>query len=200
MLRPETRHLGKVSGFGGCLHKLHVYNIGGRTIVRFSPELLPGPVVAPVYCQPWWWWCYISLQWRQRGCGVSVNSGRRLSFLAYSWRAVEVADLLQTEQGCAASVYNGAGRSRWRIRVGSLAVQDHRLINGTCVVCVLASQSSAAFRLLLLIHTQTTVLRPFFWDHPGEPVPEENLWTLWCKGTLIEADTPPSGWVPLHLD
>jgi len=58
----------------------------------------------------------------------------------------------------------------------------------------------------------TTVLRPFFWDHPGEPVPEENFWTLWCKGRLTEADTPtirmgatPSGLVtsallhhPLH--
>jgi len=28
--------------------------------------------------------------------------------------------------------------------------------------------------------TTTTVLRPFFQDHPGEPVPEENFWTLWC--------------------
>ena len=27
--------------------------------------------------------------------------------------------------------------------------------------------------------TTTTVLRPFFGDHPGEPVPEENFWTLW---------------------
>jgi len=36
----------------------------------------------------------------------------------------------------------------------------------------------------------TTVLRPFFRDHPGEPVPEENFWTLWCKGRLTEADTP----------
>jgi len=27
----------------------------------------------------------------------------------------------------------------------------------------------------------TTVLRPFFQDYPGEPVPEENFWTLWCK-------------------
>jgi len=26
--------------------------------------------------------------------------------------------------------------------------------------------------------TTTTVLWPFFQDHPGEPVPEENLWTL----------------------
>jgi len=30
---------------------------------------------------------------------------------------------------------------------------------------------------------------PFFRDHPGEPVPEENFWTLWCKGRLTEADT-----------
>jgi len=26
----------------------------------------------------------------------------------------------------------------------------------------------------------------FFPDHPGEPVPEENFWTLWCKGRLTE--------------
>ena len=33
-------------------------------------------------------------------------------------------------------------------------------------------------------------LQPFFRDHPGEPVPEENFWTLWCKGRLTKADTP----------
>ena len=38
-------------------------------------------------------------------------------------------------------------------------------------------------------HTHTTILRPFFRDHPGEPVPEENFWTLWCKGRLTEANT-----------
>jgi len=38
--------------------------------------------------------------------------------------------------------------------------------------------------------TTTTVLRPFFRDHRGELVPEENFWTLWCKGRLTEADTP----------
>jgi len=27
--------------------------------------------------------------------------------------------------------------------------------------------------------TTTIVLWPFFRDHPGEPVPEENFWTLW---------------------
>ena len=37
--------------------------------------------------------------------------------------------------------------------------------------------------------TTTTILRLFFRDHPGEPVPEENFWTLWCTGKLTEADT-----------
>jgi len=52
----------------------------------------------------------------------------------------------------------------------------------------------------------TTVLRPFIWDHPDEPVPEENFWTLWCKGRLTEADTQtirlgatPSGLTSAHL-
>jgi len=35
-------------------------------------------------------------------------------------------------------------------------------------------------------HNRFTAL---FWDHPGEPVPEQNFWTLWCKGRLTEADT-----------
>jgi len=48
-------------------------------------------------------------------------------------------------------------------------------------------------------HHNTTGLRPFFRDHPGEPVPEENFWTLWCKGRLTKADRP-SGWAPHHPD
>jgi len=47
---------------------------------------------------------------------------------------------------------------------------------------------------------------PKFRDNPGEPVPEENFWTLWCKGRLKEADTPtiqlgatPSGLTSAHL-
>jgi len=54
--------------------------------------------------------------------------------------------------------------------------------------------------------TTTTVLQSFFRDHPGEPVPEENFWTLWRKGRLTEADTPtirlgatPSGLTGAHL-
>jgi len=43
--------------------------------------------------------------------------------------------------------------------------------------------------LCTIITTTTTILRPFFWDHPGEPVPQKNFWTLWCKERLTEADT-----------
>ena len=43
---------------------------------------------------------------------------------------------------------------------------------------------------LVTYHHTTTILRAFFRDHPGEPVPEEKFWTLWCKGRLTEADTP----------
>jgi len=49
-------------------------------------------------------------------------------------------------------------------------------------------------------------LRLFLRDHPGKPVPEENFWTLWCKGRLTEADTQtirlgatPSGLTSAHL-
>ena len=72
-------------------------------------------------------------------------------------------------------------------------------------VCVLLS--AVYFMYGLPLHTTTTtVLRPFFWDHPGELVPEENFWTLWCKGRLTEADTltilmgaTPSGLTSAHL-
>ena len=59
---------------------------------------------------------------------------------------------------------------------------------------------------LLIVHHHHNRLRPFSRDHPGEPVPEENFWTLWCKGGLTEADTPtirlgaiPSGLTSAHL-
>ena len=55
-------------------------------------------------------------------------------------------------------------------------------------------------------NTTTTILRSFFWDHPGKPVPEENFWTLWCTGRLTEADiltiwlgTTPSGLTSAYL-
>jgi len=55
-------------------------------------------------------------------------------------------------------------------------------------------------------HTHTTILRPFFRDHPGEPVPDENFWTSWWKGRLTETDTQtirlgatPSWLTSVHL-
>jgi len=46
----------------------------------------------------------------------------------------------------------------------------------------------------------------FFRDNPGEPVPEQNFWILWCKGRLTERDTPairlgdtPSRPISAHL-
>jgi len=52
-------------------------------------------------------------------------------------------------------------------------------------------------------HT-TTVLRPFFWNHSDEPVPEQTFGK--CQGRLTEADTQtiwlgatPSGLISAHL-
>ena len=42
-------------------------------------------------------------------------------------------------------------------------------------------------------HHTTTVLRPFFWDNPGEPVPKRKLLDFMVHGktnSLTEADTP----------
>ena len=52
-------------------------------------------------------------------------------------------------------------------------------------------------------HHTTTVLRPFFWEQPGELVPGENFWTLRCKGRFAEGEWEthrPSSWVALHPD
>jgi len=65
---------------------------------------------------------------------------------------------------------------------------------------------SLAFYSINHHHHTTTVLWPFFQDQPGKPVPEENFWTLRCKGRLTEADTltirlgaTPSGLTSAHL-
>jgi len=53
-----------------------------------------------------------------------------------------------------------------------------------------------SYELLLNIYldgdvcNNTTNTTTVFWDHPREPVPEDNFWTLWCKGRSSEADTP----------
>jgi len=86
---------------------------------------------------------------------------------------------------------------------GLKSVHGHRRKNVAKVVGVTVSECS----IVLYHHTTTTVVQPFSRDHSGEPVPEENFWTLWCKGSLTEADTPtiwlgatPSGLSRGHLD
>ena len=61
---------------------------------------------------------------------------------------------------------------------------------------------SAVIRTYTLLNRFTVLFR----DHPGETVPEENFWTLWCKGRLTKADTQtsllgatPSGLTSAHL-
>jgi len=38
--------------------------------------------------------------------------------------------------------------------------------------------------------THTTILRPFFHDHPRELAPEEIFWRFMMQGKTTEADTP----------
>jgi len=102
------------------------------------------------------------------------------------------------------------GKDVWRLRDGFLT----RLFTkrGSMKWLTFFSLQSCTFMVTgagsstLNFTTTTTVLRPFFRDHPGEPVPEENFLTLWCKGRLTEADTPtirlgatPSGLTSAHL-
>ena len=54
-------------------------------------------------------------------------------------------------------------------------------------ITILPSQTKHSH--LQITSTTTTILRPFFRDNQGEPVSEENFWTLWCKERLTEADT-----------
>ena len=53
-------------------------------------------------------------------------------------------------------------------------------------------------------HSPQPFYDAFSRDHPGEPVSEENFWTLWLKERLTEADTltiraTPSGLKSAHL-
>jgi len=50
----------------------------------------------------------------------------------------------------------------------------------------LAPNASQVHKYCLIYHNRFTAR---FRDHPGEPLPEENFWTLWCKGRLTKADT-----------
>jgi len=63
--------------------------------------------------------------------------------------------------------------------------QSFTISSSTAVV--LRKAALLCLRQLAQTHRHTTILRPFFRNHPGEPVPEEDIWSLWCKGRLTEA-------------
>jgi len=51
-------------------------------------------------------------------------------------------------------------------------------------------------------HTHTTILRPFFQEYPGEPVPEEETSSglYGARGNIRDRHTDNLAGHPLHLD
>ena len=104
---------------------------------------------------------------------------------------------------CQNSIYYESTQLRLSLKTAGVILIQARYTpfqcqNSMCIWAVTASSNNT--------HTHTTILWPFFWDHPGQPVPEENFWTLWCNGRLTEADTltirlgaTPSGLTSAHL-
>jgi len=68
-------------------------------------------------------------------------------------------------------------------------ITDYRLSLALSTNCIHLRHRKLAKRRVKKTTNITTLLRPFFPDYSGEPVPEENFCTLWCKGRLTEADT-----------
>jgi len=112
-----------------------------------------------------------------------------LSFFLACSQPLQIGCLPYFHTWCGLSANLGSGLKR--AARGSLKIQDAK----NCHLCTMAQFCRAVSLQLRHVsttttHTTTTVLRPFFRDHPGEPVPEENLRTLWRKGRLTVADTP----------
>ena len=127
----------------------------------------------------WWWYC---AEWHTR-LGASSSSSK-------CWL-------------CASLQHN------WRYPVSShiqpLSLTPYCLHMVTVFCSRRITDNMSELPPHHITHT-TTVLWPFFWDHPGEPVPEENFWTLWWTGRLTEADTltiwlgaTPSGLASAYL-
>jgi len=89
------------------------------------------------------------------------------------------------------------------------ALKPEMFQNSNCKVITFVSSTTwhrVTYSKYTHAHAHTSILRPFFRDHPGEPEPEENFWTLWCKERLTEADTltirlgaTPAGLTSAHL-
>jgi len=97
------------------------------------------------------------------------------------------------------------GVNELRLHLDAVQCKARAVLHVADLTLLLQDVTLQAFqRFRLFPHTSTaTVLRPFF---PGEPVPEENFWTLCCKGRLTEEVTltirlgaTPSGLTGAHL-
>jgi len=96
-----------------------------------------------------------------------------------------VTAVLLYSQPLNSSIINRVKSLQTTIQIGLWTTADdveHSLLYPVSAVAVLVDSSYHN-------HHTTTVLWPFLQDHPGEPVPEENFWTFWCKGRLTEAET-----------
>jgi len=72
--------------------------------------------------------------------------------------------------------------------VPSYAYLYHCMTVQELKLCPVISQEFA--KITTHYHYNTTSVFTDLFSGPGELVPEENFWTLWCKGRLTEADTP----------
>jgi len=48
-------------------------------------------------------------------------------------------------------------------------------------------------------HTHTSILLPFFWDHPGKMVPEENFWALFEYTCIVNCSLMPYSFPVVHF-
>ena len=113
---------------------------------------------------------------------VTTNGGEKPSFSRSSSRLFAGIDFCD---GDAVPPTLRVHLPRW------LALTSVRWRSDTAMSSTVSDRRKFVYSITVHLTTiTTTVLRPFFRDHPVEPVPEENFWTLWCKGRLTEADTP----------
>ena len=85
-----------------------------------------------------------------------------------------------------------------KLQIGNVQFSPHASHCLTCKRFLVPLCKLCTIKLVL----PTTTSQPFYGPFP-ELVPEENLWTLWCKGRLTEADTSTirlGAIMPFHPD
>jgi len=104
---------------------------------------------------------------------------------------------VETNQPLAYRVFiiNGTAVVNSVTKTDQMKTYQHFADSFLAIICNIATSYNEV-RLVFDRYVKTslseyiTVLCPFVRDHPGELVPEENFWTLWCKRRLTETETP----------